>query len=105
MEAIMDMERTGQEVVATRVIRAAVYARMSTDYQVYSIDNQMAAIREYADRHGIAIVREYLDPGRSGLDLRGRPGLVRLLTDVQEARADFETILIYDVSRWGAFRT
>jgi DNA invertase Pin-like site-specific DNA recombinase len=86
------------------LIRAAAYARMSTDHQIYSIDNQLAAIREYAERNQLTVVREYLDPGRSGLDLKGRPGLVRLLTDVQEGRADYEVILIYDVSRWGRFQ-
>lgn len=104
MEADMAEIVASVEAPAPPVIRAAAYARKSTDHQMYSIANQLAAIREYADRNGTAIVREYLDPGRSGLDLKGRPGLVALLTDVQEGRADFETILIYDVSRWGRFQ-
>jgi len=100
----MAEEAASRGISATRVIRAAAYARMSTDHQVYSIKNQLAAIGEYAERNGLAVVREYLDPGRSGLHLDGRLGLVKLLTDVQEGRADFEVILIYDVSRWGRFQ-
>jgi len=86
------------------LVRAAAYARMSTEHQMYSIENQMSAIREYAAVHGMTVVREYLDPGRSGLDLKGRPALVQLLTDVQEGRADYQTVLVYDVSRWGRFQ-
>jgi hypothetical protein len=44
-------------------VPAAQYVRMSDDHQQYSIDNQKAAIQEYADRHGFVIVRTYDDPG------------------------------------------
>jgi hypothetical protein len=27
-----------------------------------------------------------------------------LISDVDDARADFDTILVYDVSRWGRFQ-
>jgi predicted site-specific integrase-resolvase len=40
----------------TRTIRAAEYARMSTEHQQYSIENQGEAIRQYAERRGMAIV-------------------------------------------------
>jgi len=53
---------------------------------------------------GIQIVKEYADEGRSGLDLRKRPGLLRLLSDVQSGAADFKIIIVYDVSRWGRFQ-
>jgi DNA invertase Pin-like site-specific DNA recombinase len=41
----------------TRTIRAAEYARMSTEHQQYSIENQSDAIRQYAARRGMTIVR------------------------------------------------
>ncbi|MDX8527953.1 recombinase family protein [Mesorhizobium sp. MSK_1335] len=85
-------------------IRAAQYLRMSTDRQIYSIDNQRDAIRNYANVMGYDIVATYEDPGRSGLSLGGRPGLQRLLEDVESRRADFETVVVYDVSRWGRFQ-
>jgi hypothetical protein len=44
--------------------RAAEYVRMSTDHQQYSTQNQADKIREYAERHGIEIVRTYADEGR-----------------------------------------
>ncbi|MET2828903.1 recombinase family protein [Mesorhizobium shangrilense] len=85
-------------------IRAAQYLRMSTEHQTYSIDNQRDAIRDYAEIMGYDIVATYEDAGRSGLNLGGRPGLQRLLADVESRKADFETVVVYDVSRWGRFQ-
>lgn len=85
-------------------VRAAQYVRMSKEQQTYSIENQKDAIRNYADIMGYEIVATYEDAGRSGLMLEGRPGLQSLLADVESGRADFETIVVYDVSRWGRFQ-
>ncbi len=85
-------------------LRAAQYVRMSTEHQQYSTDNQSAAIRDYAERRGIEIVRTYADEGKSGLSIGGRTALQRLIADVEGGAADFEVILVYDVSRWGRFQ-
>ncbi len=77
---------------------------MSTEHQKYSTENQGDAIRRYAAQRDIEIVRTYADEGKSGLKLSGRDALQRLINDVQNGRADFETILVYDVSRWGRFQ-
>ncbi|TWB66631.1 recombinase family protein [Bradyrhizobium sacchari] len=84
--------------------RAAQYVRMSTDHQRYSIENQAAAIAAYAMAHGLKIVRTYRDDGVSGLGIKNRPGLSGLIADVRRGMADFDHILIYDVSRWGRFQ-
>jgi len=84
--------------------RAAIYVRMSTEHQQYSIDNQSDVLREYAASHNMEIVRSYVDEGKSGLSLGGRDALQRLIQDVQSGQADFEAILVYDVSRWGRFQ-
>ena len=47
-------------------VRAAQYVRMSSEHQRYSIDNQKAAIGEYATGHGYEIVATYADAGKSG---------------------------------------
>jgi DNA invertase Pin-like site-specific DNA recombinase len=83
--------------------RAAQYVRMSTDHQKYSTQNQEDAIAEYAELHTLTIVRTYADEGRSGLRLDRRQGLKDLISDVLTGRADFDRILVYDVSRWGRF--
>src|SRR5258708_932643 len=83
---------------------AAEYVRMSTDLQQYSTSNQRDKIREYAAKHGLEIVCTYADEGKSGLSLAGRPGLQKLIRDVENRTGGFETILVYDISRWGRFQ-
>lgn len=85
-------------------LRAAQYVRMSTDHQRYSTENQAAAIATYAAQRNLTIVRTYADHGRSGVRLDGREALQRLIKDVRSGQADFEVILVYDVSRWGRFQ-
>ena len=85
-------------------VRAAQYVRMSTEHQRYSTENQADIIAQYAARRGIAIIRTYADEGKSGLNIGGREALQRLIDDVQSGRADFTTILVYDISRWGRFQ-
>src|SRR5258708_14454693 len=86
-----------------KTLHAAQYVRMSTDYQRYSIENQAAAIAAYAQLHDLSIVRTYRDEGESGLKIRNRRGLVQLLDDVRSGHADFDYIMVYDVSRCGRF--
>ena len=86
------------------VFRAAQYVRMSTEHQQYSTENQGDKIREYAARRNIEIVRTYADEGKSGLRINGRQALQQLIADVQSGKADFQIILVYDVSRWGRFQ-
>ncbi|WP_442123817.1 recombinase family protein [Massilia sp. 2TAF26] len=81
-----------------------MYVRMSTESQDYSTDHQRAKIREYAAAHDIPIIREYVDDGKSGLDIKGRAGLSFLMRDVQSAKPDFSHIIVYDISRWGRFQ-
>jgi DNA invertase Pin-like site-specific DNA recombinase len=73
---------------------------MSTDHQKYSTENQADAIRHYAAARGIEIVRTYSDEGKSGLRIQGRDGLKQLIEDIQFGRADYEAVLVYDISRW-----
>lgn len=83
---------------------AAQYVRMSTDHQRYSTANQSAELQRYAECHGMRIVKTYADEGRSGLRIAGRRGLAQLIADVQAGQSEFESLLVYDVSRWGRFQ-
>jgi DNA invertase Pin-like site-specific DNA recombinase len=83
---------------------AAAYVRMSTEHQQYSTSNQMDAIREYAKRRGLDIVQEYSDEGKSGLNIQGRDSLAQMIQDVADGKANYSSILVYDVSRWGRFQ-
>jgi DNA invertase Pin-like site-specific DNA recombinase len=82
---------------------AAQYVRMSTDKQDLSPSVQKEAIAAYAAARGMEIVASYEDEGRSGIHLKNRPALLRLLHDVTEPKR-FSTVLVYDVSRWGRFQ-
>jgi len=73
---------------------AAVYVRMSTEHQQYSTSNQMDVIKEFAKRRGLAIVKEYSDEGKSGLNIQGRDSLARMITDVTEGHAQYSCILV-----------
>src|SRR6266487_1442922 len=96
--------RKTQLPTSQKTFRAAQYVRMSTDYQRYSIENEAAVIAAYAQLHDLSIIRTYRDEGESGLKLKNRAGLAQLLNDVSSDQADFEYILVYDVSRWGRFQ-
>ena len=104
MTGPQDPEHKDQKGNATPPKRAAEYVRMSTDHQKYSTENQAKAIREYAEKYNIEIVRTYADKGKSGLRIEGREALQQLINDVQCGSADFEMILVYDISRWGRFQ-
>lgn len=84
--------------------RAAQYLRSSTGQQDSSMVNQASTIALYAVENDLRIVRSFADRGRSGVKLAKRPGLQRLLQMVMAGEADFEVLLIHDVSRWGRFQ-
>jgi len=87
-----------------RLVPAAQYVRMSTEDQQYSIANQEAAIQTYAKSHGYVVASTYADAGKSGIEIKHRKELRRLLHDVTSGQAQYETILVYDVSRFGRFQ-
>lgn len=76
----------------------AVYARVSTSNQENegTIETQLSAVREYAEEHGLFIVKEYLDQGWSGATL-ARPELDQLRVDAKKGL--WEAVLIYDPDR------
>mgnify|MGYP003386482416 CR=1 FL=1 len=84
--------------------KAAMYVRMSTDNQKYSIEHQSAIINEYAKDKGMLIIETFADEGKSGLTYNGRDALKRLIQMVQAGQATFTIILVLDVSRWGRFQ-
>ena len=83
---------------------AAQYLRMSTDNQRYSLESQAAVIDMYAAARNLEIVRSYEDAARSGVTTANRPGLKALLNEVLAGHANYTTILVLDVSRWGRFQ-
>ena len=103
---VIDWSRPGGDNVQIKPpkVRAAQYISMSTEHQKYSTGNQSDAIQRYADRRGYEIVRTCADKGKSGLNLGGRAALQLLLDDIENGRADYAVVLVYDVSHWGRFQ-
>ena len=52
----------------------------------------------------MSLVRVFEDAGKSGLNVRGRDSLRKMIEVVESGSADFKCILAYDVSRWGRFQ-
>ncbi|MFN3077270.1 MAG: recombinase family protein [Alphaproteobacteria bacterium] len=83
-------------------IRAAQYVRTATvDSNRSTGNSQESAIREFAAWSGVEIVRTYADDGKSGLTLDGRDALRQMFQDVESGDANYEVVLLWDVSRWG----
>lgn len=88
--------------LGTRVLRGALYERVSTEEQAvrgFSIDAQIDSLNEYCSKNKIKIVDHYTDAGISGAKppLK-RPALQRLLNDVEAGKIDI--ILFTKLDRW-----
>ena len=78
--------------------QVALYVRVSTSQQ--TVQNQLDALREVANRSGYSIVEEFRDEGISGAKGRiDRPALDRMLKDCAKRR--FDMVMVWDISRLG----
>lgn len=84
-------------------VRAAVYARFSSDNQRdESIDAQLRAINEYAKRNDIIIVAEYIDRAKSAMT-DNRP---EFLTMIKDAKKDlFDVVIVHKLDRFARNRS
>lgn len=81
--------------------RAAIYARVSTLEQAeegYSIDEQVRVLREMCEREGYVVLREYVDRGISGKNIKGRPALQQLLYEANMKA--FDIVLVWKMNRF-----
>jgi DNA invertase Pin-like site-specific DNA recombinase len=78
--------------------RAALYVRVSTDQQ--TVENQIAELRQVAERRGWTVVEIYRDAGISGAKGRDkRPGLDAMLNDA--GRRKFDVVMCWAIDRLG----
>jgi DNA invertase Pin-like site-specific DNA recombinase len=83
-------------------VTAVIYARYSSDKQTeQSIEGQLAACYDYAEREGIVVVGEYVDRARSA-KTDNRPEFQRMVTD--SAKRLFDAILVYQLDRFSRNR-
>jgi len=87
------------------LVRAMAYYRHSAqDRQENSIPIQQDQVRQWAKEHGVEIIHEFCDAGKSGLNSEGRPAFTEMVDEWITKRNDFEFVLCLDVSRWGRFQ-
>lgn len=82
-------------------MRAAIYARVSTDEQGASIGAQEADARRFAESRGWSVAAVYRDEGVSGADFVTRPSLLRMLADVIRSPRPWDVLVMRDVDRLG----
>ena len=93
------------DALAPALVRGIAYYRHSAqDRQENSIPIQQDQVRAWAKQHGVEIIREFCDAGRSGLNSEGRPAFTEMMDEWITKRDDFEYVLCLDVSRWGRFQ-
>ena len=83
------------------LIPAALYARVSSDRQDVdlSVAAQLRALRDYAEKNGYLVVREYIDEAESGR-IADRPKFRRMLDEATKNEAPFKEILVWKFSRF-----
>jgi DNA invertase Pin-like site-specific DNA recombinase len=91
-----------QEIRGAAEMRAALYARVSSEEQVegYSIDAQLRACRDYAKNQGWTVVAEYVDEGRSARaeDTSKRPKFKAMLEAAKNR--EFDILIVHKLDRF-----
>ena len=82
-------------------IPVALYARVSSDRQDVdlSVAAQLRALRDYANKNGYFVAREYVDEAESGR-VANRPEFRKMIDEAQGADAPFKEILVWKFSRF-----
>ena len=86
---------------------AAAYIRVSTDDQLeFSLDAQIKALKEYAKRNDMIILKEhiYADEGISGKRADKRPAFMKMIATSKKKPRPFEVILVHKFDRFARSR-
>jgi DNA invertase Pin-like site-specific DNA recombinase len=89
-------------------VRAAIYARKSTDQSgvsedAKSVTRQVEQARAYTERKGWTVAEEhiYTDDGISGAEFLKRPGFLRLMNAAEQRPRPFDVLVMSEESRLG----
>ena len=82
---------------------AALYLRLSkedenSERESESVTNQRSLLAEFAQKHRLSVVGEYVDDGYSGTSF-DRPGFKRMLADIEAGKVNM--VITKDLSRLG----
>lgn len=79
-------------------MKAVIYARYSSSAQTeQSIEGQIRVCKEYAERHNINIINEYIDRALTGTN-DNRPEFQQMIEDAE--KKEFEQIIVYKLDRF-----
>lgn len=82
----------------------AYYRHSARDRQENSVAIQQELVRKWAQEHGVEIIHEFADRGKSGLTADGRDAFTDMMENWVKKRNDFDFVVCLDVSRWGRFQ-
>ena len=79
----------------------ALYARVSSDRQDVdlSVAAQLRALRDYAEKNGYLVAREFIDEAESGR-IADRPQFRKMIDEASRTTAPFKEILVWKFSRF-----
>ena len=79
-------------------MRAVIYARYSSDGQrEESVEGQLRECKEFADRHNMTIVGDYIDRAQSART-DDRPLFQKMIRD--SAKKQFDVVLVWKLDRF-----
>lgn len=83
----------------------ALYARVSSEAQDtdLSLSAQLRALREYAQRNGHRVTREFIDEAESGRSI-DRPAFREMIALVKTKTPPFEAVLVWKLNRFARSR-
>ncbi len=84
-----------EEKSRSRLVRAAIYARVSTSNNGQDPSMQTRELREYCERRGWKVTGEFIDEGISGAQ-DSRPELNKLMADAHCRRFDAVVVWRFD---------
>lgn len=77
-------------------MRTAIYVRVSTSNKGQDVDNQLIILREFCQRMGYTITKEYVDEVSGGTS--ERPAFKQLFADASKRK--FDLVLFWSLDRW-----
>ena len=84
-------------------IKCYLYLRVSTEALVdgYSLEAQEKRLIREAEYRDMKIVGTFVDAGKSGKNIAGRPEFQNMLSAIQENRDGVKYVLVFKLSRFG----
>jgi DNA invertase Pin-like site-specific DNA recombinase len=79
-------------------MRVAIYARVSTDDKGQDPENQLRQLREWCERMGYPVVREYVEHENGGKGVESRKQLAAMFNGA--SRREFDLLLVWSLDRF-----